>query len=71
MRIKQCWNDVDREKPKYEENNLSQCRFVHHKAHTNFLFIIMATFQYSNSIIKYIFDIYFKMYSRRNISIRT
>jgi hypothetical protein len=29
------WNDTDREKPKYSEKNLSQCPFVHHKAHMN------------------------------------
>jgi hypothetical protein len=26
-------NEIDREKPKYSEKNLSQCHFVHHKYH--------------------------------------
>jgi hypothetical protein len=26
------WNEIDREKPKYSEKNLSQCHFVHHKS---------------------------------------
>jgi hypothetical protein len=27
------WNEIDREKPKYLEKNLSQCHFVHQKSH--------------------------------------
>jgi hypothetical protein len=27
------WNEIDREKPKYSEKNLSQCHFVHYKSH--------------------------------------
>jgi hypothetical protein len=27
------WNEIDRGKPKYWGNNLSQCHFVHHKPH--------------------------------------
>jgi hypothetical protein len=27
------WNEVDRGKPKYSEQNLSQRHFVHHKSH--------------------------------------
>jgi hypothetical protein len=26
------WDDIDREKPKNSEKNLSQCHFVHHKS---------------------------------------
>jgi hypothetical protein len=29
----QRWNDTDRRKPNNSEKNLSQCNFVHHKAH--------------------------------------
>jgi hypothetical protein len=28
----QC-NEIDRGKPKYSGKNLSQCHFIHHKAH--------------------------------------
>jgi hypothetical protein len=27
------WNEIDREKPKYSWENLSQCHFVHYKSH--------------------------------------
>jgi hypothetical protein len=27
------WNEIDREKPKYSEKNLSQYHFVHYKFH--------------------------------------
>jgi hypothetical protein len=27
------WNEIDRGKPKYSGNNLSQCHFVHDKSH--------------------------------------
>jgi hypothetical protein len=27
------WNDIDREKLKNSERNLSQCQSVHHKSH--------------------------------------
>jgi hypothetical protein len=27
------WNELDREKPKYSEKNLSQCHFSGHKSH--------------------------------------
>jgi hypothetical protein len=27
------WNEMDRGKPKYSGENLSQCHFVHHKYH--------------------------------------
>jgi hypothetical protein len=27
------WNGIDRVKPKYSGENLSQCHFVHHKSH--------------------------------------
>jgi hypothetical protein len=27
------WNAIDREKPKYSRENLSQCHFVRHKSH--------------------------------------
>jgi hypothetical protein len=29
------WNETDWGKPKYSGKNLSQCRFVHHKSHTD------------------------------------
>lgn len=33
MRIKHCWNDPDRGKPKYSQKHDPQCHFVHHKSH--------------------------------------
>jgi hypothetical protein len=27
------WNEIDRIKPKYSGENLSQCQFVHHKSY--------------------------------------
>jgi hypothetical protein len=27
------WNEIDRGKPKYSRENLSQCHFAHHKSH--------------------------------------
>jgi len=34
--IMECWwNDIDREKPKYLENNLYYCHSVDHKFHTD------------------------------------
>jgi len=32
MNIEQSWDDTDRENPKYSEENLSRCYFVHHKS---------------------------------------
>jgi len=29
------WNDIDRKKPKYLENNLSHCHSVDHNFHTD------------------------------------
>jgi hypothetical protein len=31
--MEQRWNELDRGKPKYSEQDLSQCHFVHHKFH--------------------------------------
>jgi hypothetical protein len=31
--IEHRWNEIDKGKPKYSGKNLSQCHFVHHKAH--------------------------------------
>jgi hypothetical protein len=31
--MEQQWNDIDREKPKNSEKNLSQCHFAHYKSH--------------------------------------
>jgi hypothetical protein len=33
LNIEQWWNDIDRDKLKDSEKNLSQCHFVHHKYH--------------------------------------
>jgi hypothetical protein len=34
------WNETDRGKPKYSQENLSQYHFVHHKSHiTRFTFV--------------------------------
>jgi hypothetical protein len=27
------WDEIDREKPKYSEENLFQYHFIHHKSH--------------------------------------
>jgi hypothetical protein len=29
------WNEIDRGKPRYSGENLSQCHFVHHKSNTD------------------------------------
>jgi hypothetical protein len=31
--VEHWWNEIDREKPKYSGENLSQCHFAHHKSH--------------------------------------
>jgi len=33
MMMEHWWNDIDRGKPKYWEENLFQCHIVHHKYH--------------------------------------
>jgi hypothetical protein len=33
MNMEQWWNDIDKEKLKDSEKNVSQCHFVHHKSH--------------------------------------
>jgi hypothetical protein len=33
--MEQQWNEIDREKPKWKGNDLSQCHNVHHKSHMN------------------------------------
>jgi hypothetical protein len=33
VNVEQQWDDIDREKPKDLEKNLSQCHFVYHKSH--------------------------------------
>jgi hypothetical protein len=35
MSVEVRWNETDRGNPKNSEINLSQCRFVHHKSHTD------------------------------------
>jgi hypothetical protein len=33
INMEQRWNDIDREKPKDSEKNLSQYHYLHHKSH--------------------------------------
>ena len=37
MGMQHWWNDTDRGKLKYWERNLSQCHFVQHKSHMDWL----------------------------------
>jgi len=39
MSVEYRWNDADRRKPKYTENNLSQCHFAHNKPHMDWIVI--------------------------------
>jgi hypothetical protein len=36
MNIEQSWEDKERENPKYSEENLSTCYFVHHKSQMDY-----------------------------------
>jgi hypothetical protein len=33
MRVEHWWNDIDKEKWKFPEKNLSHCYFAHHRSH--------------------------------------
>jgi len=33
QRVQQCWNDTERGKPKYWDENPSKCHFVYRKSH--------------------------------------
>ena len=35
MRVEYWWKITDKVKPKYPEENISQCQFVHQKSHTD------------------------------------